>query len=452
MIRRPGLRARVTAGFAVGALGASTVVGVLSYQLTERFLLAEREASAVRAVAQDARIVAAGLDAEPPDALAALSSLDTGPNRRALIRRDGRWYSSKADTANTIEDIPVELVGLAEQGRPAIQRVRVAGTPAMVVAMPLSGDTYLYEVDFMRELDRSLKVLALVLTMVAAVTTGAGALLGSWAARRVLRPLTSIADAAREIAAGDHSTRLDPAAEPELERLTTSFNLMVDQLSRRMERDRRFAADVSHELRSPLQTLANAASVLARRRAHLDQRTATAAALLAEEVARFQVLVTDLIELSRSDRHADRAAVDVPALARRLCQARGLPPDLVGTAPATDAIWQVDRRRIEQILANLLDNAQRHGGGVVAVRLARRDGAYLIQVDDDGPGVSPDDREAIFDRFVRGRSGARGDGDGTGLGLALVAQHAEAHGGRAGVADRPGGGARFEVVLPRVPS
>jgi signal transduction histidine kinase len=86
------------------------------------------------------------------------------------------------------------------------------------------------------------------------------------------------------------------------------------------------------------------------------------------------------------------------------------------------------------------------------VRLARRDGAYLIQVDDDGPGVSPDDREAIFDRFVRGRSGARGDSEGTGLGLALVAQHADAHGGRAGVADRPGGGARFEVVLARVPS
>ncbi|MEV4416606.1 two-component sensor histidine kinase, partial [Catellatospora sp. NPDC049609] len=157
MIRRPGLRARVTAGFAVGALGASTVMGVLSYQLTERFLLAERESSAVRAVALDANIVAAGLDAEPPDALAVLSSLDTGPNRRALIRRDGRWFSSKADTANTIEDIPAELVSLVEQGRPAIQRIEVAGTPAMVIAMPLDGGAYLYEVDFMRELDRSLK-------------------------------------------------------------------------------------------------------------------------------------------------------------------------------------------------------------------------------------------------------------------------------------------------------
>jgi signal transduction histidine kinase len=138
---------------------------------------------------------------------------------------------------------------------------------------------------------------------------------------------------------------------------------MVDQLSRRMKRDRRFAADVSHELRSPLQTLSAAASVLARRRAHLDPRTATAAALLTDEVARFQDLVTDLIELSRGEHAADRTAVDVAGLARRLCRSRGLNTDLVSVAPGTDPNWQVDRRRFEQVLVNLMDNAQRHGGG-----------------------------------------------------------------------------------------
>jgi signal transduction histidine kinase len=93
--------------------------------------------------------------------------------------------------------------------------------------------------------------------------------------------------------------------------------------------------------------------------------------------------------------------------------------------------------------------AGRHGGGPVAIRLTQQDGVRVIEVDDDGPGVVPEDRDIIFQPFVRGRgASARGDGEGTGLGLALVAQHVDVHGGRVSVVDRPGGGARFRVELP----
>ncbi|MDI1464131.1 HAMP domain-containing sensor histidine kinase [Catellatospora sp. KI3] len=446
-MRRPGLRARVTAGFAIGALCVSTAVALLSYQITERYLLAERESTARRAVLFDADLVHAGLSADPADPLGAIRPLDTGSNRRAFLRRAGEWYSTKVDAGNTTADIPVGLIALVAQDKAGVQRVRVGGVPAMVIAVPLDEGTALYEVDFMNELDRSLRVLALVLTMVAVGTTGGGALLGAYATRRVLRPLASVADAAREIAAGDHSTRLDPAAEPELERLTTSFNRMVDQLQARMERDRRFAADVSHELRSPLQTLAAAASVLSRRREQLDERSATAVHLLTEEVDRFQDLVTDLLELARGDQPVQRAPVDVGAMAVQLCRSRGLAEDVVAADPCS--VWQVERRRLEQILANLLDNAHVHGGGAVAVVVRTAGSTHELLVDDSGPGVGPADREVIFDRFVRGRAaGARGDSEGTGLGLALAAQHVTAHGGTITVADRPGGGARFRVTIP----
>jgi signal transduction histidine kinase len=318
-----------------------------------------------------------------------------------------------------------------------------------VTGVPLPDGTQFYEIDYLGELERTLRVLGLVLTLVAAGTTACGAALGTYVTRRALRPLASVADAARDITAGDLHARLDPAAEPDLERLTTSFNNMVDQLAARLERDRRFAADVSHELRSPLQTLAASASVLTRRRDQLDPRSAVAVDLITGEVERFQALVTDLLELARADQPPERDHVDVADLARHVCDTRGLHPGLVVVDHADDTVWEVDRRRFTQALVNLLDNAQRHGGGPVALRLGHREGVRFVEVDDEGPGVPAADRDNIFNRFVRGRTAhARGDSDGTGLGLALVAQHVTAHGGTVTVSDRPGGGARFRIELP----
>jgi two-component system, OmpR family, sensor histidine kinase MtrB len=445
-VRRPGLRTRVMAGFAAGAFALSVSMAVLSYELTSRSLMAGRERSALRSAYLDAGVVQAGLATPQPDIVAVLRSLNTGNTRRALLYRDGRWYARAAD-AGVTDAVPEGLRRLVERGELGMQRVRTDTGPAVVVGVPLPASTGFYVIDSLHELDHALRVLALVLTLVAAGTTAAGAGLGWYLTRRALRPLDTVTAAAREITAGDLDARLDPAAEPDLERLTTSFNQMVDQLSARLERDRRFAADVSHELRSPLQTLAAATSVLDRNRSRLDSRTATAVTLLSGEVARFQHLVTDLLELARDDR-PQREPVDVADLCRQVCRSRGLPAGIVTVAGDTTA-WRVDRRRFAQILGNLLDNADRHGGGAVGVRLGTEAERLVLEVDDEGPGVRAEDRTAIFDRFVRGRAAsARGDSDGAGLGLALVARHAAAHGGCAEVTDRPGGGARFRIELP----
>jgi two-component system, OmpR family, sensor histidine kinase MtrB len=444
---RAGLRVRVIAGFAAGALALSATMAFVSYEITRRSLLDERESTNVRAAYYDAAIVRSGIAAtNNPDIASVLRSLDTGDTRRALVQRNGQWYARNADSGVS-GAVPGAVQQRAAQGTPAVQRIRSDGKPTLVVALPIAPDTVFYEIDSLAELDHTLRVLTIVLTAVALGTAVGGAVLGWYASRYVMRPLVRVAEAAQEIAAGKSDARLDPAQEPDLARLTTSFNDMVDELSARLERDRRFAADVSHELRSPLQTLSAAASVLDRRRSQLDERSAMAAGLVTSEIARFQQLVNDLLTLARGDQPASRAPVDVDSLARSVCRSRGLDDSLVSLDG--DASWCVDRRRFEQMLGNLLDNALAYGGGPAAVRLSLTGDDGTLEVDDEGPGVSPADKAVIFDRFVRGRTaGTRGDGAGTGLGLALVAQHAAAHDGTASVVDRPGGGARFRITLP----
>jgi signal transduction histidine kinase len=132
-----------------------------------------------------------------------------------------------------------------------------------------------------------------------------------------------------------------------------------------------------------------------------------------------------------------------------------LPATLLGDAavevehPAPLVI--ADRRRLDRVLANLCQNAAVYAGGVVRLGVCRRDGHAVIEVDDDGPGVPPESRDAVFERFSRGpHRGGVTDSGGTGLGLALVAQHVHGHRGQVWVEDRPGGGARFVVELPEV--
>ncbi|WP_199516637.1 sensor histidine kinase [Nucisporomicrobium flavum] len=442
-----GLRTRVSAAFAVGALLLSACVSMVSYELARSTLIHERERTALRATYFDATVVDAGLPSRSSDVGEVLRSLDTGADRYVLLHRDGQWYSRSADPSAGAA-VPRALQEMTGQGEAGLQRIVEDGQAALVVGIPLSSGVF-YEVVALTELERTLKLLALVLTAVAIMVAAGGAALGFYVTRHALRPLTAVATAARNIADGDLDTRLDPDTEPDLAQLSISFNHMADQLSRRLQRDRRFAADVSHELRSPLQTLSAAASVVDRRRDGLDPKAAAAIGLITEEISRFQDLVDDLLELARSDQPAHREPTDMRELVTRVCRSRALSEDLVEVAPGTPGVWPVDRRRIEQSLGNLVDNAVRYGGGPVAVRLGRAGDRHVIEVDDAGPGVAPENRTVIFDRFVRGSAAnARGDGDGTGLGLSIVAQHAAAHGGVVSVGDRPGGGARFRMEFP----
>ena len=446
-MRAVGLRTRVTTVFALGALALSVALAGATYEFVRAVLLDDRESAAIRAASLDGSLVRQGLAGEEPDIALVLRNLDTGETRRPLVRSGGAWFARTADDRLAPAVSPA-LQGLVEAGDPALQRVRVEGEPVLVVGVPLQEGASYYELTSLEELRRTLRLLATVLGVLALVTTVAGAAVGRGVSRRVLRPLGDVAHTAGSIASGDLGARVARDSDPDLDRLAVAFNAMVDEVSARSAADRRFAADVSHELRSPLQTLSAATSVLDRRRDELDSRTGAAVDLLTAEVTRFEQLVTDLLELARADKPADRRPTDVVALTRSVAASRGLPPEVVQVS-GDDALLDVDPRRYEQLVVNLVDNAANHGGGAVRIGVDVSPEALVLEVDDEGPGVPTDERALVFDRFARGRAAsARGGTEGTGLGLAIVAQHVSAHRGTVEILDRTGGGARFRVVLP----
>jgi signal transduction histidine kinase len=269
--------------------------------------------------------------------------------------------------------------------------------------------------------------------------------------RRMLRPLSRVADAAATIAAGNLDTRLEEEDDPDLNRLAGSFNDMADAVQERLEREQRFASDVSHELRSPITALTAAVEVLDTKRSDIPERTRQALDVVVSQVRRFDAMVIDLLELSRIDAGAtdiNLEDVDLVDLCDRVSQRYGYGDLPIEVHRRAKRRAMVDRVRFERILGNLLDNATTHGGGPIRITIepspVRR--SVLMAVEDEGPGVAASERTRIFERFARG-SAAR-HRVGTGLGLALVAEHAAALGGEAWVEDRTGGGARFVVRLP----
>jgi signal transduction histidine kinase len=341
-------------------------------------------------------------------------------------------------------------------GRPAQQRFVVDGEPWLAVGVPIPRvDAEFFEAFSLAETERTLDTLSYSLLGAALLTTMAGAAVGRWASARVLRPLRSVSDAAAAIAAGALDTRLVSPPDRDLAPLAASFNSMVDALSDRIEKDARFASDVSHELRSPLTTLSTSLDVLQARRDELPPRSQAALDLLDADVRRFRRMVEDLLEISRFDAgvaELEVEEVDLRDLVRHTIAAQPGGEDVPVRVHAEGGSPVVlgDKRRLERVVANLVENAAAYGGGATAVEVERENGKVRVAVEDAGGGVPALERTKVFERFFRGSaSGRRGTGGGSGLGLALVAEHVRLHGGDVWVEDGPGGvGARFVVELP----
>ncbi|HEY7106139.1 MAG TPA: HAMP domain-containing sensor histidine kinase [Acidimicrobiia bacterium] len=446
--------------FALGGLAVIAVLSLVTYFLSQRYLLDQRERAGTRQTFLDARFMRDHLDGSPAVARAALEALPLTTGAAAVVvAPNGEWRATSA--ALQPRDLPSELTRIVRHGDAAHQRLSSGGHPRLVVGTPIAtsaGVYSYYEIVPLAELQSTLRVVRNSLLAAAALATIAAALLGRSLAQRALRPLVNVSSATERIAAGDFSARLGRQADPDLDRVASSFNSMAGALQTRIDRDERFVGDVTHELRSPLTTLSASADVLRSRMSELPERAQIATTLVVAEIDRLCHMVEELLELSRIEVGADPLrleAVRVSELALQAAARIEAHPFTVELAPeVVDELVLVDKRRFERILVNILDNAERHGGGVVSIRAYRSDGRVRLEVDDEGPGVPFDDRLLIFERFSRGaKAGRRGAAGGTGLGLALVAEHARTHGGSVWVEDRPGQpGARFVVDLPWQPA
>lgn len=437
--------------FGLVSMLVTGLVSVLTWNLCSSYMLDQRQTGAVRQARVDARLVESRLHRESNDIPELLTGLGSKVESAVLLVDRGQWISS----GNLIDprQLPRSLLAMVEAGQAARQRVRLHGVPVLAVGLPVAAAAATYvEVVPLSDLDRSLRFLSWLLCGGVLASGLGGALLGRWAAGRALRPLRRLTDAAAGAAAGDLSVRLPETYDPDLAALASAFNDTAERLQQRVMLDSRFAADVSHELRSPITTMINAMAVLRRRRPELTTSAQQALDLLDTELSRFQRLVEDLLEISRppeQDVPNDLELVDLSELVIRSVEDGNRPywPVVTTTEPHPRVL--ADRRRLERALVNLVANAEQHGGGLVRLAVRRRGNNARIEVDDAGPGIPVRDRARIFERFSRGSPRARqADDGGTGLGLALVAQHVRHHGGTAWVEDRPGGGARFVIELP----
>jgi two-component system, OmpR family, sensor histidine kinase MtrB len=337
--------------------------------------------------------------------------------------------------------------------------------PALAVGVPISRDDQLY---YLFPLSQQVQVLRLVQNTLIIAGIGLVLLLAviiSLVTRWVVVPIRQGAQAASRVSAGNLDERMAARGTDDLAALANSFNEMAGSLQDKLREleelssvQRQFVSDVSHELRTPLTTIRIAADVLFGTKDSLEPAAKRSAELLQSQIDRFEALLADLLEISRHDANVatlDAESADVCDLvlraaadAEQLAAQRGTRIEF--RLPPQQCIAEVDRRRVERVLRNLLDNAVEHGEGrdVVVSVAADRD-AVAVAVRDHGVGLGPGEHQFVFDRFWRADPARARTTGGTGLGLAIALEDTRLHSGWLQAWGERGRGSVFRLTLPR---
>jgi two-component system, OmpR family, sensor histidine kinase MtrB len=339
------------------------------------------------------------------------------------------------------------------------------GVPAIAFGVPLNNSYQLYFVFPLTEEQQTLHLVQTTLIGVGIALVALLAAIASLVTRWVVVPVRHAARAAQRLSAGRLEERMAVGGADDLAALATSFNDMAASLQEKLREledlskaQRQFVSDVSHELRTPMTTIRMAAEILFDSREELDAAAARSTELLQSQIERFEILLTDLLEISRHDSNVatlDPEPADLCDIVRRsaddaqqLAERKGCRIEF--RLPVQACMAEVDRRRVERILRNLLVNAVEHGEGRdVVVTVAADSDAAAIAVRDHGVGLNPGEEQLVFERFWRADPARARTTGGTGLGLAIALEDARLHRGWLQAWGEKGRGSVFRLTLPR---
>jgi two-component system sensor histidine kinase MtrB len=477
---RHSLLSRVALTFAGSIALTALALALAAYYLTKNAQDDRALTEALDQSRQNLTVADAMLPAVPDasDYEALMPAFQIRGDFDTLVETGSETYRSGPDVTRT--PISEELATEVAEGRIRYQTVAVNGEPTIIVGSQLrSGEPTIYF--FFPQGDRLAELADLrnILITAGVLLAVLGAVAGYLLARRLLRPVREASKAAVQMSRGDLDIRL-PAGSDEFGVLAASFNQMAENLREEMlgleagqARERRFVADVTHELRTPVSALVGEAALL---KAKLDANPSECsleigrlAELVNHDIARLRQLVDDLLEISRLEAQAAESvieSVNVESFLARLIAAHGWSEsvqvaavgesDLPDARPATheNLCVSADKRRLERILVNLVENALQHGSAPVTIEVRAGKARVLtarplveVAVADSGPGISAEHLPHVFDRFYKADP-SRSSGRGSGLGLAIARENARLLGGDITAANVPREGARFVITLP----
>jgi len=468
------------------------LLGSYLYQRTadalvnDRILTARAEATSQTRAAQSrfdsaGRMDAVSLTQLAFDVVGQLSSPGADQSREVILTR-ARSNTGPASVPTVLSSevglpsVPTAL-RTAIDADPRRQQVQVisispadgATVPAVIVGsrvtLPTSGP---YELYFVFPLEREQQTLQVVARTFTVGGIALVLLLGAVAyvvTRLVVDPVRRAALVAERLSSGRLHERMRAHGEDDIAKLGKSFNAMADSLQKQIRQledlsrvQQRFVSDVSHELRTPLTTIRMAGDLIHESRADFDPSVARSAELLHNEIDRFESLLSDLLEISRFD--AGAAALDVEATDLRATMGRAIESTAALAARRgvrlevipTDGpcVAEIDPRRVERILRNLVANAIEYGEErPVRLQLGVNETAVAVSVTDAGVGLRPGEAALVFNRFWRADPARARTSGGTGLGLAISREDARLHGGWLHAWGEPGVGSCFRLTLPR---
>ncbi|MET8979929.1 HAMP domain-containing sensor histidine kinase [Streptomyces sp. NPDC004539] len=457
-----GLRSRLLVAFVLVAAIAAAATGALTLREARTGILQQSQDAVIRQLRTH-------VGQQAPDLVYPPSQADLLRLATDIAANESNWrvlaeYRDLSAGDRLDELTPEIRESVAASRATVFQRVRADGRTSLVVGMSVvftdqagtaSGvHVFLVVPQTVEQAYVDALVTGVQRAMLGALLLAVA--LALFAARGVLVPVRALRQATRRIAEGRLDTRLAVNGSDELADLSHTFNetaaaleASVAELRELEARARRFAADVSHELRTPLAAMSAVTDVLDEDAAGLDPDTATAVRLISGETVKLASLVDDLMEISRFDAGAaelHRDEIDLAESIRRTLAARGWTDAVEARLPYAVRA-DVDPRRVDVVVANLVGNALKHGARPVSVVLTASGREAVVEVRDSGAGIAADVLPRVFDRFYKSDS-ARTRSEGSGLGLAIAAENVRVHGGSIRAANQPGGGAVFTVVLP----